>query len=64
VRCDLNGLNNVRLQVLDIYGKLLMEQNVTNSYAEVNLSDKASGIYFLRVVDGNNVLTTQKVIRR
>ncbi len=64
VRCNLNGLNNVRLQVLDIYGKLLMEQTVTNSAAEIDLSDKASGVYFLRVVDGNNVLTTQKVIRR
>lgn len=64
VRCDLNGLNNVRLQVLDIYGKLLMEQTVTNSAAEIDLSDKASGVYFLRVVDGHNVLTTQKVIRR
>ena len=64
VRCNLNGLNNVRLQVLDIYGKLLMEQTITNSAAEIDLSDKASGIYFLRVVDGNNVLTTQKVIRR
>ena len=64
VRCELNGLNNVRLQVLDIDGKLLMEQTITNSAAEIDLSDKASGIYFLRVVDGNNVLTTQKVIRR
>ena len=64
VRCNLNGLSNVRLQVLDIYGKLLMEQTITNSAAEIDLSDKASGIYFLRVVDGNNVLTTQKVIRR
>ena len=64
VRCNLNGLDNARLQVLDIYGKLLMEQTVTNSYAEIDLSDKAAGIYLLRVVDGNNVLTTQKVIRR
>ena len=64
VRCNLNGLNNVRLQVLDINGKLLMEQNVTDSAAEINLSDKASGVYFLRVLDGNHVLTTQKVIRR
>lgn len=64
VRCSLNGLNNVRLQVLDLYGKLLMEQTITNSAAEIDLSDKASGVYFLRVVDGHNVLTTQKVIRR
>ena len=47
-----------------LYGKLLMEQTITNSAAEIDLSDKASGIYFLRVVDGNNILTTQKVIRR
>lgn len=65
VRCTFKGnLANTRLQVLDVYGKLLMEQNVTEATTEINLSDKASGIYFLRVVDGNNVLTTQKVVRR
>lgn len=64
VRCTLNGLTNVRLQVLDVYGKLLMEQTVTETTTEINFSDKASGIYFLRVIDGNSVLSTQKIIRR
>lgn len=64
VRCNLNNVNNARLQVLDVYGKLLMEQVVTESTTEIDFSDKASGIYFLRVIDGNSILTTQKVIRR
>ena len=64
VRCNFNNVENVRLQVLDVYGKLLMEQVIMDSSVEINLSDKASGIYFLRVMDGNSVLTTQKVIRR
>lgn len=65
VRCSINSeISNARLQVLDVYGKLLMEQTVTEATAELNFSDKAAGIYFLRVIDGNKVLTTQKVVRR
>lgn len=64
VRCNFNNLSNARLQVLDIYGKLLFEQIVTEPTTEIDFSDKAAGIYFLRVVEGNSVLTTQKVIRR
>lgn len=65
VRCTLNeNFSNARLQVLDVYGKLLMEQPVTEATTELDFSDKASGIYFLRVISDNDVLTTQKVIRR
>ena len=65
VRCTLNSnLSNARLQVLDVYGKLLMETTVSGQTTELNFSDKASGVYFLRVIDGNSVVTTQKVIRR
>ena len=64
VRCNFNNVNNTRLQVLDVYGKLLMEQVVTESTTEIDFSDKASGIYFLRVIDGNSILTTQKIVRR
>ena len=65
VRCSLNNLtSNTRLQVLDVYGKLLMEQPVTEATTELDFSDKAAGIYFLRVITDNQVVTTQKVIRR
>ena len=65
VHCTFNGnLTNTRLQVLDVYGKLLMEQTVTGETTELDFTNKASGIYFLRVIDGNSIVTTQKVIRR
>ena len=65
VRCTLSSLSaNTRLQVLDVYGKLLMEKEVTGQTTELDFTDKASGLYFLRVVSDNKVVTTQKVIRR
>lgn len=65
VRCTMENLvPNTRLQVLDVYGKLLMEQPVTEATTELDFTDKAAGLYFLRVVSDNKVVTTQKVIRR
>ena len=65
VRCTLeNVAPNTRLQVLDVYGKLLMEQPVTEATTELDFTDRAAGIYFLRVVGDNKVVITRKVIRR
>ena len=65
MRCTLNTLpSNTRLQGLDVYGKLLMEKEVSEQTMELDFSDKAAGLYFLRVVSDNKVVTTQKVIRR
>ena len=65
VRCTLSNKSaNTRLQVLDVYGKLLMEQTVSDETTELDFSNKASGVYFLRVIDGNSIVTTQKVVRR
>ena len=47
-----------------MFGKLLMEQPVTESTTVLDLSDRASGVYFMRVVSDNKVVTTQKVVRR
>ena len=41
-----------------------MEQIVTEAAVELDFSNKASGVYFLRVVSDNQVVTTQKVVRR
>lgn len=65
LRCSFNNeLTNARLQVFDVFGKLLMEQPVTENTTVLDLSDRASGVYFLRVVSDNKVVTTQKVVRR
>lgn len=65
VRCSLSNITaNMRIQVMDVYGKLLMEKGVSAQTTEFDFSDKASGVYFLRVIDGNSIITTQKIIRR
>ena len=64
VRCNLTNIGNTRLQVLDVYGKLLMEKEVTEQVTELDFTDKASVVYFLRVINDNKIVTTRKVIRR
>ncbi len=65
LRCNFsNELTNARLQVFDVFGKLLIEQPVTENTTVLDLSNRASGVYFLRVVSDNKVVTTQKVVRR
>ena len=65
LRCNFNNeLTNARLQLFDIFGKLLIEQPVTENTIALDLSDRASGVYFVRVISDNKVVTTQKVVRR
>ena len=65
LRCNFNNeLTNARLQVFDVFGKLLIEQPVTENTTVLDLSNRASGVYFLRVISDNKVVTTQKVVRR
>lgn len=45
--------------VVDINGKVVSAQNVENSNFSVNVSNIASGLYFLRLTDGKSNVTTK-----
>ena len=66
-------MNNVQLgageiQVLDVYGRLL--QNVETCHGaslqttQIDLSHYATGVYFVRMVNGGKVMAVKKVVRR
>lgn len=55
---------NCRLQLMDLCGKLLYDKTVDGNTVILDLSDKAAGVYFLRLIDGNDVITTKKLVRR
>ena len=50
------------IEVYDIYGKLLQQADVTTNKIQVDFSHYSSGIYFVKVL-GSNGLVTQKVVR-
>ena len=66
-------MNNVQfgegeIQVLDVYGRLL--QNVETCHGaslqttQIDLSHYATGVYFVRMVNGGKVMAVRKVVRR
>lgn len=51
--------NIQRVEIYDIYGKLLMAENVYNTRANVNVTAFASGVYMVRVSTDNGVFTSR-----
>lgn len=57
-------LLNARIQIFDIYGKLIQEQSYTDKQSMVNMNHLASGIYLLKIKENGKTLITQKVIKQ
>ncbi|MBR5254899.1 MAG: T9SS type A sorting domain-containing protein, partial [Bacteroidales bacterium] len=61
---DINGLNqDAKIVISDLQGRILSQDNInagTTRYT-INVSDMASGVYYIRIIT-NNVVSTQKLI--
>ncbi len=52
-----NSVNVSRLEVYDVYGKLLNEVEVVDNPTRIDVSSIASGVYFVKVITGEGVAT-------
>ena len=55
-------LENLAYQVYDIYGKLLQAGPVHSS--SIRLGDYADGLYFVRILQNNQIITTEKIVKK
>lgn len=55
--------NNATLEVYNILGERILSQSIQQDVTTIDLSSQKKGIYFIRIVDGENLLT-QKVIKQ
>lgn len=64
LRIDLNGknFNNAYVQIIDINGKLLLNQNIFSERTIINTNGFNQGIYAVRIIFSNGETNTQKVI--
>ena len=54
-----NGINKV--EVINIYGQTILSTEITDNHTQVDLSGKANGIYLLRVIANNGIVTNQLI---
>ena len=50
--------------IYDVFGKEVKSQTITEETTELNLSQCANGLYFVRIFSGEEVLGTAKIIKK
>ena len=59
---SISGENIESIEVYDITGKLVMQQDINASNATIDLTNKAKGIYTLKSYNGNNVSVNKLIV--
>jgi len=59
---SISGENIESIEVYDITGKLVMQQNINANNATIDLTNKAKGIYTLKSYNGNNVSVSKLIV--
>lgn len=54
--------NPATLQLLDLNGRILKQQEILSVETILNFSDRPSGIYYVRILEGTNIVT-KKIIK-
>ena len=54
--------DNLSYQVYDIYGKLLQSGSILSN--TIRLGDYADGLYFVRILQNNQIITTEKIVKK
>ncbi len=52
------------LRVYDVYGRLIQSQAINTELTDIDLSNCADGMYFLRIFNGEQLLGTVKIVKR
>lgn len=60
---DNNQLKNTVITILDVNGRILMENNFKAQNNKINISNLESGVYFMRAVTGSNSFV-KKIIKK
>ena len=59
----INGLKNTsNLEIYSLTGELVKQQSVNNG--EINVSELKQGVYFVKIQDNGNVLTTKRIVKQ
>ena len=63
VQCTMNNVqfNGAKIEVLDVYGKLLQTLKVSSETTRINVSGLANGMYFVRVTTEQGAVTKRFV---
>jgi hypothetical protein len=54
---------NIKIELYNSIGALVLTENTVSKMNTINLSDLSTGIYFIKVLEGNEIIVVQKVVK-
>ena len=57
-----NSEDKRRFEIYDSFGKLVLNEDISTQHSSLNTQQLTSGIYFYKVISGNNVLQNKLII--
>jgi hypothetical protein len=60
----IEGVKVDKIQLFDVYGKLLKTNVVNNDEHQIDISDCASGVYLIKVFNNDSVVGVKKIIKQ
>jgi len=55
--------SNTKIELYNSIGALVLTEAITNKNNTINVSDLSSGMYFMKVLEGDKVIAVQKVVK-
>jgi hypothetical protein len=54
---------NTKIELYNSIGALVLTKEMSNKNNTINVSELSSGIYFMKVLEENNLVAVKKVVR-
>ena len=61
---NVSGKDFTQIRLFDAYGKQIGVWDVAGEVTQINLTSYASGIYFVKVMNGNRIVGVRKVVKQ
>ena len=63
IECKNTNLDNYGFRIYDIFGKLLISNNLTKENNTIDLSNQPTGIYFFQLIEDGKSVSFQKIVK-
>ncbi len=66
INVDLENVNEkiTKIQIENAVGQMVISENINSKHFTFNIQNFPAGIYFVKIIEGGNIVATQKVVKQ